>query len=155
MAALECLMPTKKLQTGLWRKFLENSQNPEDFFYNKELDALSLRIVPREEETIVHYIDEHVALLYRPTDYEIIGIRIEGFETSFLPKYAELQKDWRLSASCEGLEDFGDMLITVKKIESEFSNTITNVTSELARKEGFDLPAWPNKNQHKPSRIYA
>lgn len=155
MAALECLMPTKKLQTKLWRMFFENSQNPEDFFYNKELDALSLRIIPREEETIVHYIDEHVALLYQPGDCEIVGIRIEGFESSFLPKYTDLQKDWRLSANCEGLEDFGDMLITVKKIESDFSKSITDVTSELARREGFDLPVWPKKGQQHHSRVFA
>lgn len=155
MAALECLMQTKKLKTGLWTQYCSKSQNPEDFYYNEVVDALSFRIVSRLEETIVHYIDEHVGLLYRPSDLEIVGIRIEGFKKGFLPKYADLQKEWRLSTNCSDLNDFGDMLITVEKQESEVTKKITDVTSELARKEGFNLPLWTTGKPHRREKVLA
>lgn len=143
MAALGRLVPTKNLKTTFWSQHSIQRTDPEDLYYNKDLDALSLRIVSRKVETVVHYIDEHVALLYRPSDLEIVGIRIEDFENGFLPKYAELQKIWRLSDNCKDIEDFGDLLITTQKKESQISGPLTDVTSLLAKKQGLELTPMP------------
>ena len=61
-----------------------------NFYYNEQVDSFTLLIVSQKIKKIVHYIDEHVALLYDPETKEIVGVRIESFQKGFLPKYAQV-----------------------------------------------------------------
>ena len=51
-----------------------------NFYYNEQVDSFTLLIVSQKIKKIVHYIDEHVALLYDPETKEIVGVRIESFK---------------------------------------------------------------------------
>ena len=55
-----------------------------------------LMVAPQETETVVHYVDRNVAVLYTPDDLEIVGLQIEDFESEFVPLYSSLKKTWRL-----------------------------------------------------------
>jgi len=142
MAELEQLMETKELKTTLWAYELNKEHSVTYLKYNKKVDTLTLLVVPKDTPTIVHYIDEHVALLYQPDSRQIVGVRVEAFQRSFLPKYDNLQRIWRLSDSCE-LENFGDLIIASQKYEHkepEVARELTQITQNLVEKKGFRLP---------------
>lgn len=116
--AIERLVETTELKTTIWKEILEERGFTPQFKYNERVDSLMLLLVPKNTPTIVHYIDDHVALLYTPNDREVVGLRVESFKRSFLPKYADLQDEWRLSDTCK-LEDFGDLIIAVQNTKKE------------------------------------
>ena len=66
------------------------------FEYDPDFDAVTLTFATPHQETIVHYVDENVALLYLPKTHEIIGLQIEAFVRSFLPQHAALRDAWSL-----------------------------------------------------------
>ena len=72
------------------------------FFYDDEADELMLMLANPEDEAVVHYLDNHVGILFDPESFEIVGLQIEGFKKGFVPKYVSLEKAWKLS-------DFGDI----------------------------------------------
>lgn len=142
MAGLEQLIDTKELKTTLWTETLEKEHSVTYLKYNKKVDTLTLLVVPKDTPTIVHYIDEHVALLYQPESRQIVGLRVEAFQRSFLPKYSSLQKIWRLSDTCE-LENFGDLIIASRHYENkepEVARELTQITQNLVGKRGIRLP---------------
>ena len=47
--------------------------------YDRDFDALFVRIVPLDIETVVHYISDRIGLLYEADTYEIVGVQIENF----------------------------------------------------------------------------
>lgn len=52
--------------------------------YDETADTLILMISPPSVLTIVHYLDEHVALLYEPDSLEVVGCQVKAFQHSFL-----------------------------------------------------------------------
>src|ERR1700730_1814722 len=75
------------------------------------------QVVSLETETVVHYVDDHVALLYRADDLEIVGLQVEDFQHSFVPSHANVQRVWRLSDTGAKLENVGDMILVVEAFE--------------------------------------
>lgn len=134
------LAATKDLKTTLWQAAARRKA-PLYFFYDAEVDLLRLLIIDPQTPKVVHYLDEHVALLYHRDTHEIIGLHIEAFEKGFLPMYAELQKAWRLSDNCHDLHDLGDMVITVRKQEAVIAQQISKIARPVAAKVGMELPA--------------
>src|SRR5258707_1936385 len=82
--ALERLVKTSDLKTGFLAAAAKSKHRSIHIDYDKRFDALMLLLVPPETETIVHYVDDHVALLYRSENLEIVGIQVEEFERGFL-----------------------------------------------------------------------
>lgn len=132
MAEIERLIPTNKLQTEYLKNF-PKFQPPLFVRYDKRFDALLILLVPPEIETVVHYIDEHVGLLYRPDDFEIVGIQVEAFERSFLPNHATADKAWRLRDSCDELEDFGDLILAIERKKPEVAREVTRAAESILR----------------------
>jgi hypothetical protein len=110
------------------------------YIYNDQVDAFTFLIVTPNTPKIIHYIDEYVALLYNPESMEVIGIRVEAFECKFIPKYAKLQKAWRLSDSVKELCDFGDLIIEARKRETIVVDELSKITHNIVEKQGFKLP---------------
>jgi len=106
-------MPTSKLKTSYLKKY---SLLPSHLFvrYDPVFDALMILLVSPETETVVHYVDDHVGLLYLPETLEIVGLQVEAFEHKFLPAHNEVQRVWRLSDTCD-LEDAGDLILAVER----------------------------------------
>lgn len=140
--AIERLVETTELKTSKWKEIIAEEGFTPELKYNDRTDSLMLLLVSRSTPTVVHYIDDHVALLYTPQDREVVGLRVESFQKSFLPKYADLQAEWRLSDKCK-LEDFGDLIIAVqtyKKREPIIARRISEITHQIVEQRGLELP---------------
>ena len=146
MAGIPRLIDTSELKTALWHNAVKDDSSHVSIYYNDRVDAITLLIVSPKVQNIVHYIDDHVALLYNPENNEIIGVRVESFQKSFLPKYAQLEKVWKLSESGVRVENFGDLIIAVKKYEEQrplIANEISRITGRLVEREGIRLEPVP------------
>jgi hypothetical protein len=139
MATFERLIDTKELHTNLWRDAFKRHVWTR-FFYNERVDSISILIVDPTSQKIVHYLDDYVALYYEPESMEVIGLRIEAFQHSFLPKYAELEQVWRMTDVCDNLEDFGDLQIVVRKQERRMTTELSRITHMIAEQQGLELP---------------
>ena len=76
---------------------VQRKRAPLFFHYEEETDVFMLLLADPATETVVHYVDENVAILYIPDSYEIVGLQIEDFVNQFMPKFNSLQKAWKLS----------------------------------------------------------
>ncbi len=110
MARIDPLMPANNFKTT----YLKQMPSPLFVRYDPVFDALMILLVSPELETVVHYVDEHVGLLYIPETLEIVGLQVEAFERKFLPAHVEVQRVWRLSDACD-LEDAGDLILAVER----------------------------------------
>lgn len=138
MAEIEPLIKTDELKTSIWKTQVEKKYYP-TFRYDERVDVLILLFVPPGQPTIAHYIDDHVALLYLQDEKEVVGLRVEAFERSFLPKYSNLQNIWRLRDNCD-LKDFGDLIISVRRNEPVIAKELSSITHRIAEKRGLELP---------------
>lgn len=129
MADIEQLMPTQQLRTNILRGIRPGSHSCLYFKYDPVFDALKFQIVPPDTNTVVHYVDDYVGLLYTADDLEIVGLQIEAFEHSFLSRHDAVQRVWRLSESCE-LEDFGDIILTVERRNPEVAREVVRAARD-------------------------
>ncbi|MDF1499317.1 MAG: hypothetical protein P1P76_02465 [Anaerolineales bacterium] len=116
---------------------------PAFFNYNADVDMLMFLIVAPTEEFIAHYLDEHVALLYLAKSNEVVGLQVEAFEKSFLPRYSSLQKAWRLSDACDELEDMGDLAIVIQQKEPEVAQEVIRIAQGILGYSPNNLHAVP------------
>ena len=135
MDTIPKLIETAELKTS----FLANSVNfkPSLFFnFDKESDILMLLLIPPENETLVHYIDRHVAVLYTPNDFEIVGLQVEDFVSEFMPMYNSLQKSWSIKNTEIKTENVWDFSLAVKekniKVAIEIAKAIQPIVGRPA-----------------------
>jgi uncharacterized protein YuzE len=99
-------MKTKELKTNRWKAATE--ENDIIAQYDENIDTLYIYFTPEETERLVtHFVDNCVAFLYRRSDKEIVGMRIEYLDKLFIPEDTKV-KEWRLQdANVElcGIED--------------------------------------------------
>jgi len=95
MEKIKRLVESSDLKTN-YLAALRNKQSL-NFHYDDLSDTLMFLFTSPEEETIVHYLDRNVAILYRSNDKEIVGLQIEDFESEFIPTYSDLKEVWCLS----------------------------------------------------------
>jgi hypothetical protein len=132
MAELKPLIATDQLKTSLLAGLAK--KKPQQCFvnYDDDFDALMILVVSPDTETVVHYLDEHIALLYQPETLEIVGLQVEAFESNFVPSHSSVQRVWRLSdAVGSKLESVGDMLLVVEKIKPEVAREVVNASHDL------------------------
>ena len=96
MDAIERLIATDTLKTSLLSELL-GEKAPLFLHYDDEIDTLILLLASPNTETVVHYVNDDVALLYTPEKLEIVGLQIEDFQSEFIHLYSSLQKVWRFS----------------------------------------------------------
>jgi hypothetical protein len=113
MAQIEHLVPTTQLKTSLLAKLVKSSDHNLIASYDSLFDALFVRVVSRETETVVHYIDDHVGLLYQPDTLEIIGLQVEDFRHSFLSEGSHAPQVWRLSDAGIRPQDNADIILEI------------------------------------------
>lgn len=106
--------------------------------FDKEFDAVFLMIVPPYVETVVHYMDENIGLLYEANKREVVGIQIEGFVKSFLPKHHELFQAWNLTN--RGVpQDLGETIVAMNEIKPKVVNAVFEASKPSIYKESADL----------------
>jgi hypothetical protein len=126
MAGIEPLISIGELKTTHLKV------KPRSIFvqYDNAFDALMILLVPPETETIVHYIDNYVAFLYQPSDKEIVGIQVEAFERTFLPKHDAVRRVWKLSDACAEAEDLGDLILAVERTKPKVALEVARATED-------------------------
>lgn len=132
------LRDTKELQTNFWSEQTSKKIAP-DANYDKETNTYTILYDQGKERLIVHYIDYYIAVLYRFSDKEVVGIQIDTF-SEFFSKMVEKSVDWKLSES--GLEMNGnDFVIHCEKRSTKMDlyNNIFKAASWTVRKEGLSL----------------
>jgi len=127
MAGIDRLIPTKELKVTR----LAGERHPPMLYYDRDFDALMILAISPDTETVVHYIDDHVALLYEPETLEIVGLQIEDFKSGFLPKHENVRRVWRLSEANKNLEDVGDLIITFERLKPQVAREVVQVTKNL------------------------
>jgi len=138
------LISTKKLKTEYWRATIEEGRANPQIYYEKQVDALAFFIADQgKDRIIVHYVDDLVALLYRHSDKEIVGLRVDAFKKRFLPRYSELQKAWKLSNTGIEIQDFGDLEIAARKRVGPVAREIYRATDPIIEKKGLKLEPVP------------
>lgn len=139
MAGLEHLTFTSELKTSLLKSLAQKNQIQLLLKYDREFDALMLLWVSPDIESIVHYIDDQVALLYQSETKEIVGMQIEDFEHSFLPRHDTVQRVWRLSEADAKIEDLGDLIFAIERKKPGVAREIFKATEDLLGNEGVEL----------------
>jgi hypothetical protein len=130
-------MKTNELKTDYW-KYVQKEQKP-IIHYDEIVDTLFLYFTQKEEDTIVsHYVDEFVSFLFRRSDNQVIGMRIEYFKEVFIPKVAE-QKVWKLSST-------GKELVGMRDLSFRFGVVDKPIPTPRLRIRQYTIPRPLEKN---------
>ena len=106
MDKIKQLVKTSQLKTN----YLSNYHQNKIFFHYDDLsDTFMLLFISPDTETIVHYLDKYVAILYTPEDYEIVGLQVDYFQSDFIPMYEDLQREFVVKN-----ENFWDLTLSVE-----------------------------------------
>lgn len=134
-------MNAQELKTNVWKKIQGKAPS---YRYDEVLDTFLIFFSEEETERLItHFVDENVAFLFRHSDNEIVGMRIEYFKEEFLRKAVE-NNGWKLSETGEkinGLIEVRFNALEVHKI----------VTRPLAPTVGqYTIPALKQKIRLEP-----
>lgn len=111
MEVLESLVDISELNMNVLRS--AKSHKIVYFHYDDVFDAFTLMLVPPDEKTVVHYLDDHVGLLYKPETMEVVGFQIEAFEHNFIPEHENVGKVWTMDFADNDEKDFGKIVFQV------------------------------------------
>ncbi len=113
-------MKTNELRIDYWKEL--QKQHKPIYHYDEKLDTLFLYFSKKEEDTVVsHFVDENVAFLFRRSDHQVVGMRIEYFREVFIPTILE-KREWKLSST-------GKELVGIRDLR--FGIIMTEITSEV------------------------
>lgn len=141
MDEIKQLVSTENLRTTLIENLAKEGRQSVFVKYDSAFDALIVLVVSPEFETIVHYVNDHVALLYLPDTHEIVGLQIEDFEHSFVPQHEAVSRLWRLRDAGIKLENFGDMILAVERIKPAVAREVVKATEDVIGEPAAELAA--------------
>ena len=121
---------------SLFEKLSKGQQLLLNFHYDAEFDALILLFVDPNKETIVHYVDDHVALLYEPGTKEVVGIQVEAFQKAFIKQYDSVARAWKLQENCEDINDLSDLVLAFERQKPQVSQEVFRITEDLLHHRG-------------------
>lgn len=118
MAQIERLVETKELDMTRLVEQLEKG-HVASVRFDEYVDMLVVYLVPcGSAETVVHYVDDFVGLIYTPENMEVVGFQVEAFKRGFLPAHEPVNKAWKLSESGIDLgedAELADLIMIVEK----------------------------------------
>jgi hypothetical protein len=135
------LIDTSQLKIGLLAQLARDKHSPLVVHYNSDFDAFMLLVVSPETETVVHYVDDHVAFLYHPDTLEIVGLQVEDFRHSFVTNHEAVRRVWELGATNAELHDFGDVLLAVNALKPKIAREVVEAAKETLGEPGEELAA--------------
>jgi hypothetical protein len=141
MINIKRLVQTSELRTEKLSELARNSQLNISIFYDKAFDALMLLFIPNDQETVVHYTDGDVALLYLPDTLEVVGLHIEDFESKFLQSHEAVRRVWRLSETGVNLQDYADLIFAAEQLKPQVAREVIKATAEWLGEPGAELAA--------------
>ena len=112
---LEPLMSANQLKITFLKSLLHAGKPYISVSYDDDFDAVRL-MWDKTKDIIVHYLNnDHVAVLYRSADNEIIGFQLEDFQYSFMPAHSELEGLYRITLPDPTVEDIGILVTAITK----------------------------------------
>jgi hypothetical protein len=141
MAGIEHLIATSQLKTNILGQLAKEQRHRLFINYDREFDALMLLFVSPEIETVVHYVDDHVGLLYEADTLEIVGMQVEAFEHSFLSAHENVRRIWRLRDVGVTVEDFGDIVFAFERIKPKLARELVKAAEDVLGEPGAELAA--------------
>ncbi|HTX92003.1 MAG TPA: hypothetical protein VMC09_12390 [Anaerolineales bacterium] len=109
------------LKTDYWHELSKRRGVKPINRYDADLDILFVYFSDKETDRIItHEVDQNVAFLYRHSDKEIIGMKIDAFEREFLPRVPETRV-WKLSDSGVSLNGMCDIVFAVERTDRPVS----------------------------------
>jgi hypothetical protein len=130
MDAIKRLVSTSSLKTSFLAHLSE--RKPQLFMnYDDVSDILMLMVAPPDTETVVHYIDHNVAVLYTPNDLEIVGLQIEDFDKQFVPLYSSLKKAWTLRDTGIKRGNVWDLTVAVEEKKIMFAIDVVKAAQPI------------------------
>ena len=133
-AQLDCLVKLSDLKTNIVQDFQAHSVV--FLHYDDVFDAFTLMMVPPDTDTIVHYIDDNVGLLYNPQNMEVVGFQIEAFEADFIPKHDNVNKVWSWELGSE-TKDFGKVVFEIGRMKPQIVQEVVSASQPLFNTRGF------------------
>lgn len=88
--------------------------------FDEFADILRIYLLPGCSETVVHYLDENMGLLYDPNTLMVVGFHIEGFTCSFLKKNPSIAKSWTNTKQSTTSKNIFEMREERVEIETPF-----------------------------------
>lgn len=129
------LFETKKLKTRILEEIAQKKRVGY-IRYDAEVDTMTLLFVSPDKETVVHYLEGNIALLYLPDTRDIVGFQIEAFEKSYLPEHSGVERVWNFKEAT-GISDFGEMIIKIEKIQPIITQEIFKASGSLLESIGL------------------
>jgi hypothetical protein len=129
MAMTKTLVSIGKLKTNLLK------ENPFMRYvcYDKDNDTMLVQIVPPDHETVVHFLeDDNVALLYEAKSKEIVGIQVEDFQKTFVPKHIGLKQFWTMSVD---VKELGELLIVGESYKNRVAEKVVQASNSAIEKD--------------------
>lgn len=139
MATIPTLVQTHQLKTNLLRELSKNHAVRLTVDYDRQFAAFMFLLAPNDTELVAHYVDGNVALLYQAETFEVVGLQIEAFERSFLPRHDSVNRIWKLSDTGEKLDDLGDILFAVERLKPQVAREIAKAIEDSLGEPGADL----------------
>lgn len=110
------------------------------FHYDERMDSAVIFLVEPTQPTIVYYLDGSVGFIYEEDSLEIVGLRIEDFEASFLPANQSVQQVW-LSISYEAIKDFGELVLMLERTQPIVVKEVVRATRHILGEPGAQIEA--------------
>lgn len=153
--AIQQLLATNKLSAELLSTH-KNWGISSFLDFDRMSDDLFLLFIKSSEEHVVHYIDENVAVLYKPDTYDVVGIQIDNFEAEFSKVYFSKDKEWKFANKGEKgrvswilslyFDESQKGLCVLLEKEDVFSNIRTIIDICYPLKTEFRQNRKPNKS---------
>lgn len=90
MAGTKHLVPKEQLKTSLLEQRAQQGAEMIVYMdYDPLVDIWIIRFDWSNRETVVHYLNEYVGLIYYVDSLQIIGIQVENFESGVLNSHPE------------------------------------------------------------------
>ena len=126
MAVLKQLVNTKELNIDHLVSLASGKVSPVYVRYDDCLDTFFIMFSSLDTESVVHYIDEFVALLYTPDRKEVVGIQVDDFK-EFAKKNRTVAKAWNVKVDCGHFVDLGDLYSVKDKKERVIVQEVAKV----------------------------
>lgn len=94
MASLGPLKDTKDLKMFLMHDLFAGRVRPTLVDYDSPTDSLMILAADPNTSTVVHFIDDQIALLFDAENDSVVGIRVDGFEKKFLKHHRNVRRVW-------------------------------------------------------------
>ncbi|MBN1819171.1 MAG: hypothetical protein JW833_00560 [Prolixibacteraceae bacterium] len=128
MAEIEQLIDMKELKLAKVKSWINGNENY-SARYDDRLDTLYIMFTNSDSVTIVHHLDENLALIYLPDTLEVVGVQIEDLKL-FARKNRAIDEVWKLQGDCERLSNMGKLYAYKYKQEKKVMREVARVTQE-------------------------